>query len=84
MAVRIRLTRKGTKKRPFYRIVVAHSEAPRDGKFLEIIGTYNPLADPAEVRIDPERLRVWLDQGAQPTDTVKSLIKKKGLLGGSV
>ena len=84
MAVRIRLTRKGTKKRPFYRIVVAHSEAPRDGKFLEIIGTYNPLADPAEVKIDPERLRVWLDQGAQPTDTVKSLIKKKGLLGGSV
>lgn len=84
MAVRIRLTRKGTKKRPFYRIVVAHSEAPRDGKFLEIIGTYNPLADPAEVRIDPERLRVWLDQGAQPTDTVKSLIKQKGLLGGSV
>ena len=84
MAVRIRLTRKGTKKRPFYRIVVAHSDAPRDGKFLEIIGTYNPLADPAEVRIDPERLRVWLDQGAQPTDTVKSLIKQKGLLGGSV
>jgi len=84
MAVRIRLTRKGTKKRPFYRIVVAHSEAPRDGKFLEIIGTYNPLADPVEVQIDPERLRVWLDQGAQPTDTVKSLIKQKGLLSGSV
>jgi len=84
MAVRIRLTRKGTKKRPFYRIVVAHSEAPRDGKFLEIIGTYNPLADPAEVQIDPERLRVWLEQGAQPTDTVKSLIKEKGLLSGSV
>ena len=54
MAVRIRLTRKGAKKRPFYRIVVAHSEAPRDGKFLEIIGTYNPLTDPAEVQIDPE------------------------------
>jgi len=84
MAVRIRLTRKGTKKRPFYRIVVAHSEAARDGKFLEIIGTYNPLADPAEVQIDPERLRVWLDQGAQPTDTVKSLIKQKGLLRGTV
>jgi len=84
MAVRIRLTRKGTRKRPFYRIVVAHSEAPRDGKFLEIIGTYNTLADPAEVQIDPERLRVWLDQGAQPTDTVKSLIKQKGLLSGSV
>ena len=84
MAVRIRLTRKGTKKRPFYRIVVAHSEAPRDGKFLEIIGTYNPLSDPVEVQIDPERLRLWLDRGAQPTDTVRSLIKQKGLLTGSV
>ncbi len=83
MAVRIRLTRKGTKKRPFYRIVVAHSEAPRDGKFLEIIGTYNPLTDPAELQIDPERLRVWLDRGAQPTDTVRSLIKQQGLLTGS-
>ena len=83
MAVRIRLTRKGAKKRPFYRIVVANSEAPRDGKFLEIIGTYNPLTDPAEIQIDPERLRVWLDRGAQPTDTVRSLIKQKGLLTGS-
>jgi small subunit ribosomal protein S16 len=83
MAVRIRLTRKGTKKRPFYRIVVAHSEAPRDGKFIEIIGTYNPLTDPAEIQIDPEKLRVWLDRGAQPTDTVRSLIKQKGLLTGS-
>ena len=83
MAVRIRLTRKGTKKRPFYRIVVAHSEAPRDGKFIEIIGTYNPLTDPAEIQIDPEKLRVWLDRGAQPTDTVRSLMKQKGLLTGS-
>ncbi|MGW8208282.1 MAG: 30S ribosomal protein S16 [Syntrophobacteria bacterium] len=83
MAARIRLTRKGTKKRPFYRIVVAHSEAPRDGKFLEILGTYNPLTDPAEIQIDPERLRVWLDRGAQPTDTVRNLIKQKGLLTGS-
>ena len=83
MAVRIRLTRKGAKKRPFYRIVVAHSEAPRDGKFLEIIGTYNPLTDPAEVQIDPERLRVWLNRGAQPSDTVRSLIKQKGLATGS-
>ncbi len=82
MAARIRLTRKGTKKKPFYRIVVADSEAPRDGKFLEIIGTYNPLTDPAEVHIDPERLRVWLDRGAQPSDTVRSLIKQKGLLAG--
>jgi small subunit ribosomal protein S16 len=83
MAVRIRLTRKGTKKRPFYRIVVAHSEAPRDGKFLEIIGTYNPLTDPVEVQLDPEKLRIWLDRGAQPTDTVRSLIKQKGLPTGS-
>jgi len=83
MAVRIRLTRKGAKKRPFYRIVVAHSEAPRDGKFLEIIGTYNPLTDPAEIQIDQEKLRVWLDRGAQPSDTVRSLIKQKGLLTGS-
>ena len=80
MAVRIRLTRKGSKKKPFYRIVVAHSEAPRDGKFLEIIGTYNPLTDPAEIEIDPEKLRVWLDRGARPSDTVRSLIKQKGLL----
>ena len=79
MAARIRLTRKGTKKKPFYRIVVADSEAPRDGKFLEIIGTYNPLTDPAEVQIDPKRLRVWLDRGARPSDTVRSLIKQKGL-----
>ncbi|MCG6944727.1 MAG: 30S ribosomal protein S16 [Deltaproteobacteria bacterium] len=83
MAARIRLTRKGTKKKPFYRIVVADSEAPRDGKFLEIIGTYNPLADPVEVQIDPERLRVWLDRGARPSDTVRSLIRQKGLLAGS-
>jgi len=83
MAVRIRLTRKGAKKRPFYRIVVAHSDAPRDGKFLEIIGTYNPLTDPAEIQIDPEKLRIWLDRGAQPTDTVRSLIEQKGLLTGS-
>ncbi|UCG14739.1 MAG: 30S ribosomal protein S16 [Deltaproteobacteria bacterium] len=80
MSVRIRLARKGSKKRPFYRIVVADAQAPRDGKFLEIIGTYNPLTDPAQVQIDPERLQLWLEQGAQPTDTVRSLIKRKGLL----
>jgi small subunit ribosomal protein S16 len=83
MAARIRLTRKGTKKKPFYRIVVAHAEAPRDGKFLEIIGTYNPLTDPAEVNIDQERLQVWLDRGARPTDTVRSLIKQKESFTGS-
>lgn len=83
MAVRIRLTRKGTKKKPFYRIVVADGQAPRDGKFIEIIGTYDPLTDPAEVKVDPERLRVWLAQGARPTDTVRSLLRKKGLLASS-
>jgi small subunit ribosomal protein S16 len=80
MAVRIRLTRRGSKKNPFYRIVVADSRAPRDGRFIEIIGTYNPQTDPAEVRVDPERLQAWLGKGAQPTDTVMSLLKKKGLL----
>ena len=84
MAVRIRLTRKGAKKKPFYRIIVADAEAPRDGKFIEIIGTYNPLTDPAEVKIDSERLMVWLDRGAQPTDTVRSLLKKEGLLARPV
>ena len=74
MAVRIRLTRLGRKKKPFYRIVVADSEASRDGKFLEIIGTYDPLKDPVEVNIKQDRMQAWLDQGAEPTQTVKSLI----------
>jgi small subunit ribosomal protein S16 len=76
MAVRIRLARRGSKKRPFYWIVTASSEAPRDGRFIEKVGTYNPLVDPADVRIRTERLKYWLDQGAQPTDTVRSLMKK--------
>jgi small subunit ribosomal protein S16 len=70
----------GSKKRPFYRIVVADSRAPRDGRFVEVLGTYNPRTEPIEVKVDPERLHVWLTQGAEPTDTVKSLLKKKGLL----
>lgn len=78
MAVRIRLARGGRKKRPFYRIVVASSEAPRDGRFIERIGTYNPLPDPAEVKIDSDRLQYWLQQGAKPTDTVRNLIQKYG------
>jgi len=77
MAVRIRLTRLGRKKKPFYRIVVADSEASRDGKFLEIIGTYDPLKDPVEVNIKQDRMQAWLDQGAKPTDTVKSLLTKQ-------
>ena len=76
MAVRIRLARGGRKKRPFYRIVVASSEAPRDGRFIERIGTYNPLPDTAEVKIDSDRLQYWLQQGAKPTDTVRNLIQK--------
>ncbi len=76
MPVRIRLARRGRKKRPFYSIVVAHSEAPRDGRFIERIGTYNPLTDPATVEIKTDRLQYWLQQGAQPTDTVRSLIRK--------
>ncbi|MBW2539536.1 MAG: 30S ribosomal protein S16 [Deltaproteobacteria bacterium] len=78
MPVKIRLARHGAKKRPFYRIVVANSENPRDGRFLEIVGTYNPLPDPVKVSIKQERIKYWMDQGAIPTDTVKSLLKKEG------
>ena len=80
MAVRIRLARHGRKKRPFYRIVVAHSEAPRDGRFIEVLGTYDPLKDPAEIRLNEERVIHWLKEGAEPTDTVRSLLKREGVL----
>lgn len=76
MAVRIRLSRQGRKKKPFYRIVVANSEAPRDGKFLEIVGTYDPNQDPAAVTLKYDKLQAWLDKGAKPTVTVKSLLAK--------
>lgn len=76
MAVKIRLRRMGAKKAPFYRVVVADSRFPRDGRFIEEIGTYNPLVDPAEVKIDVERANYWIKNGAQPTDTVKALLKK--------
>lgn len=76
MAVRIRLTRLGRKKQPFYRIVVADSESPRDGKFLDIVGTYDPLQEPAKIDINDRKLQDWLDKGALPSTTVKSLIKK--------
>jgi len=79
MAVKIRLARHGAKKRPFYRIVVADSESPRDGRFLEIVGTYNPVTDPAEVSLKNERVKYWMDQGAVPSHTVKSLIKSENL-----
>ncbi|MBW2575703.1 MAG: 30S ribosomal protein S16 [Deltaproteobacteria bacterium] len=78
MSVKIRLARHGKKKKPFYRIVIADSESPRDGRFLENVGTYNPLVDPVEVSLKQERVKYWIDQGAIPTDTVKSLMKKEG------
>ena len=78
MAVKIRLARHGAKKKPFYRIVVADSESPRDGKFLENVGTYDPAYDPAKINIKTDRVRYWMDQGALPTDTVRSLLKKEG------
>ena len=77
MAVRIRLARHGAKKKPFYRIVVADSESPRDGRYLETVGTYNPLLDPAEITVKQERVQYWLEQGAIPTDTVRNLLKKE-------
>ena len=79
MAVKIRLARHGAKKRPFYRIVIADSESPRDGKFLENVGTYNPLVDPAQVSLKQDRIKYWIDQGAIHTDKVKNLLKKEGL-----
>ena len=76
MATKIRLARYGSKKKPFYRIVVAHSEAKRDGRFIEIIGTYDPLTDPASVTLKEEKLGYWVQKGAQPTTTVKNIKKK--------
>ena len=80
MAVKIRLKRMGAKKAPFYRIVVADSRNPRDGRFIEEIGTYDPLKDPAAINIDVDRAKEWIATGAQPTDTVRSLLKKVGAL----
>ena len=80
MAVKIRLRRMGAKKAPFYRIVVADSRYPRDGRFIEEIGYYNPLTEPAELKIDSEKAKKWISNGAQATDTVKSLLKKNNIL----
>ena len=80
MAVRLRLRRMGAKKRPFYRIVAADSRSPRDGKFIEIIGTYNPLTEPAEIKIDEEKALKWLSDGAKVSDTVRDLFKKQGIM----
>jgi len=80
MAVKIRLRRMGAKKSPFYRVIVADSRSPRDGRFIEEIGTYNPMLNPSEIKIDAEKAQKWLASGAQPTETVKSLLKKSEIL----
>ena len=79
MAVRIRLSRQGRKKAPFYRLVVADSRSPRDGQFIEHIGTYNPMTDPAAVAINEDRALYWLSVGAQPSETARGLLKKQGI-----
>ena len=80
MAVKMRLRRMGQKKAPFYRVIVADERSPRDGKFIDEIGYYNPLTNPAEVKIDAEKAQKWIANGAQPTETVKSLLKKSGIV----
>lgn len=80
MAVKLRLKRIGAKKRPFYRIVAADSRSPRDGRFIELVGTYDPIATPAEVKINEEVALKWLRTGAEPTDTVRNLLKGQGVL----
>ena len=76
MAVKMRLRRMGAKKNPFYRVVVADSRFPRDGRFIEEIGTYNPMVEPSEIKIDEEKAKAWIANGAQPTESVKSLLKR--------
>lgn len=78
--VKLRLQRYGSKKSPFYRIIATESGNPRDGRFIEIIGTYNPLTNPAEVKVDEEKALAWLNNGAQPTDTVKNILSKQGII----
>ena len=80
MAVKMRLTRLGDKKAPFYRIVVADSRVSRDAKYIELIGTYNPIAKPEEIKIDSEKANAWIKNGAQPTPTVKALLEKSGAI----
>ena len=79
MAVKIRLRRMGAKKAPFYRVVVADSRSPRDGRFIEEVGYYDPMKDPAEIKLDAEKVQKWIASGAQPTDTVRALINKSGI-----
>lgn len=80
MSVKIRLKRMGMKKKPFYRVVVADERSPRDGRFIEEIGYYNPMEEPSVVKVDPEKAKKWIANGAQPTDTVKALFKKHGVI----
>lgn len=80
MAVRIRLTRMGAKKKPFYRLVAANSEAPRDGKFLEILGSYDPMKDPAQVTVHKEKVDYWLKKGARVSGSARAILKKQGLI----
>ncbi|CAK8054194.1 30S ribosomal protein S16 [Eupransor demetentiae] len=80
MAVKIRLKRMGAKKRPFYRVVIADSRSPRDGRFIEIVGTYNPISVPAEVKLDEDKILAWLGNGAQPSDTVRNLLSRAGIM----
>lgn len=79
MAVRIRLTRKGTKKKPFYRIVAADIEKPRDGRFLELLGTHNPMVEPVAITLKEDRVKYWLGEGAKPSPTVQSILKQQGV-----
>ncbi len=78
--VKIRLTRRGAKKRPFYRLVVSDARSPRDGRFIEQLGYYDPLTEPATIKIDEEKVAKWLGQGAQPSDAARSLLKREGIL----
>jgi small subunit ribosomal protein S16 len=79
VAVKLRLTRVGSKKNPIYRVVAADSRSPRDGKFIEIVGRYNPQTEPSTIELDEEKIKAWLDKGAQPTDSVRRLMKAKNL-----
>lgn len=80
MALRIRLTRLGAKKKPFYRLVVIERSSPRDGRFVEVVGTYNPMMNPPEVNLETERIKYWLGNGASPSETVESLLRKQDLI----
>jgi len=83
LAVKFRMTRHGSKKRPYYRIVVADERYPRDGKFIEMVGTYNCLADPFEVHLDKDRIAAWFQKGVKPTKTVEALFKREGIFSGA-